>query len=352
MALLVLAAALGLSLVLTPIARRVALRTGFVAVPVARSIHAEPKPYLGGVAIYLAFAAATLIGRLVTGVGIGDRGFLGILVCGALVVLLGTADDRWDLRPSYKLLGTIAIAALLVWGFDVYIPWVHSPFSDKYISLDWLGIGRILTVFWIISFMHGLNLIDGLDGLCAGIAAIASLTLLIISLQLQQSPVVVLTAALAGAAVGFLRYNFNPARIFMGDAGALFLGFALGAVSVHGVMKSTVAVGVLVPVLAVGLPILDTVVSIIRRVSSGRSLGEADKDHLHHRLLRMGLSHRNAVLVMWAISAWLGIGAVAVSELGARQALLIVALLASALIALAVSLGALRVRGQREDVKH
>lgn len=351
MALLVFVAALVLSVVLTPIVRRVALRTGFVAHPVARSMHSEPKPYLGGVAIYLAFAAAALGGRLISGVGFGDRGVIGILVCGALVVALGAYDDRYDLRPRWKLLGSLAIAALMVWGFDVYMPWIHNPFTDKYISLEWMGIGRILTVFWIISFMHGVNLIDGLDGLAAGISGIASLTLLFISLQLQQSPMVMLTAALAGAALGFLRYNFNPARIFMGDAGALFLGFALGSMGVHGVMKSTVAIGVLVPVLAVGVPILDTVVSIVRRLMSGRSLSEADKDHLHHRLLRMGLSHRATVLVLWGISAWLGISAVAVSEMGVVQALLIVALVASALIAGALSLGNLRVRDQRQNVK-
>ena len=350
-ALLVFAAALLLSLLLTPVARRVALRVGLVAQPVARSMHSDPKPYLGGVAIYVAFAVATLGGRMLAGVGWGDKGVVGILVCGALAVALGAYDDRFDLRPRWKLLGSIAIAALLVWGFDVYIPWVHNPFGDRYISLEWMGIGRILTVFWIISFMHGINLIDGLDGLAAGISGIASLTLLFISLQLQQSPVVMLTAALAGASLGFLRYNFNPARIFMGDAGALFLGFALGSVAVHGVMKSTVAIGVAVPVLAVGIPILDTVSSIIRRLMNGRSLSEADKDHLHHRLLRMGLSHRATVLVLWGISAWLGISAVAVSEMGVVQALLIVALVLTALITAVISLGTLRVRDSHQDAK-
>lgn len=313
---LVFGLALVLSLVLTPLMRKIALRTGFVDRPVARSMHTEPKPYLGGVAIFLAFAAAVLLGG-----GAKNNEVLGILVGGGLTLLLGIVDDKIRLSAKVKLLGQIVAAAVLVYYFDVKIDHIYSPLGDKWVHFyGWAGP---LTIFWIVAFTNVVNLIDGLDGLAAGISSIASLTLLLVSLQNQFATPIVLTAALAGAAIGFLRYNFNPAKIFMGDAGSMFLGYTLAAVSVHGVLKTTVTVGVFVPVLALALPIFDTAFAIIRRLATGRSIGEADKDHLHHRLLRLGLSHRNTVLVMWTISAWLGLSAVAMTEVSIEQALII-----------------------------
>ncbi len=327
---LVFGLALALSLILTPIVRKLALRTGFVDRPVARSMHTEPKPYLGGLAIFIAFLTAVLAGG-----GFRDSKVVGILTGGALIVLLGIIDDRFRLTPKVKLLGQIAAAAYLVYLFDVKIEYIYSPLGNRWIHFGaWSGV---LTIFWIISLVNVVNFIDGLDGLAAGISSIAALTLLLVSLQNHFSSAIVLTAALAGAAIGFLRYNFNPAKIFMGDAGAMFLGYTLAAVSVHGVLKSAVTVGVVVPVMALALPIFDTAFAIIRRVATGRSIGEADKDHLHHRLLRLGLSHRNTVLVMWAISAWLGLSAVAVTEVSVAQALIIVGM-----VTLGIVLGARR----------
>jgi len=328
---LVFGLALALSLVLTPLMAKLALRTGFVDHPVERSMHTEPKPYLGGVAIFIAFAAAVFAGG-----GIRDPKTVGILVGGALIVLLGIVDDKVRLSVKVKLLGQILAAAMLVYLFDVRIDQIFSPLGERWVHF---GIyAGPLTIFWIVAFINVVNLIDGLDGLAAGISTIASLTLLLVSLQQGFSAAIVLTAALAGAAIGFLRYNFNPAKIFMGDAGSMFLGYTLAAVSVHGVMKITVTVGVIVPVLAMALPILDTAFAIIRRLATGRSIGEADKDHLHHRLLRLGLSHRNTVLVMWAISAWLGLSAVAVTEVSLAQGLIIVGM-----VTLAILFGALKV---------
>ena len=313
---LVFGLALVVALVLTPVMRKLALRTGFVDRPVARSMHTEPKPYLGGVAIYIAFVAAVLLGGAWQ-----DHRIMGILVGGGLTLLLGIVDDKVRLNARVKLLGQIVTAAVLVYGYDVKIDYIYSPLGDRFVHFG--AFAGPLTIFWVISFVNVVNLIDGLDGLAAGISSIASLTLLLVSLQQGFSAPVVLTAALAGACIGFLRYNFNPAKIFMGDAGSMFLGFALAAISVHGVLKTTVTVGVFVPVLALALPIFDTAFAIIRRLASGRSIGEADRDHLHHRLLRLGLSHRNTVLVMWTISAWLGLSAVAVTEVSLAQALLI-----------------------------
>ncbi|HYG57673.1 MAG TPA: MraY family glycosyltransferase [Symbiobacteriaceae bacterium] len=338
---LVFGMALVLALVLTPLMRKLALRTGFVDVPVERSMHTEPKPYLGGVAIFLAFAAAVIFGG-----GLQEPKMQGILLGGLLIVLLGIVDDKVRLSAKVKFLGQIAAAALLVYVFDVQIEYIFSPLGNR-----WVHFGLFsgpLTIFWIVAFINVVNLIDGLDGLAAGISSIASLTLLMVSLQQQSSAAVLLTAALAGAAIGFLRYNFNPAKIFMGDAGSMFLGYTLAAVSVHGVLKTTVAVGVFVPVLALALPIFDTAFAIIRRLATGRSIGEPDKDHLHHRLLRLGLSHRNTVLVMWTISAWLGLSAVAVTEVSLAQGLLIMGIVLIGILFGAKKVGLLNVSGSKE----
>jgi UDP-GlcNAc:undecaprenyl-phosphate/decaprenyl-phosphate GlcNAc-1-phosphate transferase len=331
---LVFGLALALSLALTPLVRKLALRTGFVDHPVARSMHTEPKPYLGGLAIFVAFAVAVAVGG-----GMKDPRVAGILVGGALIVLLGVVDDRIRLSPKVKLLGQIVAAAVLVYGFDVRIDYIYSPLGNKFVQFGaWNGP---LTIFWIVAFTNVVNLIDGLDGLAAGISSIASLTLLMVALQQGFGGAIVLTAALTGSAMGFLRYNFNPAKIFMGDAGAMFLGYTLAAVSVVGPLKTTATIGIIVPVLALALPIFDTAFAIIRRLANGRSIGEADKDHLHHRLLRLGLSHRNTVLVMWAISAWLGLSAVAVTEVSISQALIIVGMVTLAILFGAKKIGLL-----------
>ncbi|MGE5674893.1 MAG: MraY family glycosyltransferase [Mycobacterium leprae] len=338
---LVFGLALVLSLLLTPLARKLALRLGFVDRPVARSMHTEPKPYLGGLAIFGAFLAAVLVGG-----GLKDPKVVGLLVSGTLIVLLGVIDDRVRLSAKTKLVGQLFAAAVLVYVFGVRIDYVYSPLGDKFIQFGaWAGP---LTIFWVVAFTNVVNLIDGLDGLAAGISTITSLTLLLVSLQHGFSSAVVVTAALAGSAIGFLRYNFNPAKIFMGDAGAMFLGFALAAVSVTGVLKTTVTIGVFVPLVALALPIFDTAFAIIRRLASGKSIGEADKDHLHHRLLRLGLSHRNTVLVMWAVSAGLGLSAVALTEVSVSQALIIVGIVVIGIVWGAMKMGLLGVKEAKQ----
>ncbi len=337
------------ALCLTPIARQIALRVGCMDPVVNRSMHHEPKPYLGGVAIYVAFAIAVLAVAQPL-----DKGLVGILICGGLILVIGLVDDF--LRPTgipakYKFALQALVAAILVVGFDVRVLGLGTPFADKlawFPLSGWISIP--LSIFWIISFTNVVNLIDGLDGLAAGISTIGALTLFLVALHQGQMITMVLTAALAGSAIGFLRYNFNPAKIFMGDAGALFLGFALGAVSIHGVLKSAATVGIVVPVLALGLPIFDTAFAIVRRVVNGRSIGEADRDHLHHRLIRMGLSVRSAVLVMWVISAWLGLSAVAVSEVASTDAVILVSVVVGAMIFGALKLGLLGVDVRRRNV--
>lgn len=330
------------SLIVTPMARRLALRTGIVAPVVSRSVHTEPKPFLGGLAMYLAFALAVIAGGAA-----GEREVQGILICGGLIMLLGVIDDKVALKAKVKFLGQIVIAAMLVYLFDVRIDYIFSPLGERYIYFgQWAG--GPLTILWIVSFVNVMNFIDGLDGLAAGISTIGALTLLLVSLQSQGvTAAVLLLAALAGSTIGFLRYNFNPAKIFMGDAGSMFLGFTLAAVSVHGVLKSTLAVSVVVPILALAVPIFDTAFAIVRRLANGRSIGEADKDHLHHRLLRLGLSHRTTVLVMWAVSAWLGLSAVAVTEVPLAQGLMIVGAVLVIILIGAHKLGLLNVSQEK-----
>jgi UDP-GlcNAc:undecaprenyl-phosphate GlcNAc-1-phosphate transferase len=333
--------ALVASLLLTPLARRLAIRMGIVAKVVSRSVHTEPKPFLGGVAMYLAFAVAMLAGGAVT-----DDQTLGILICGGLIMLLGVVDDKINMKAKVKFIGQVAIAALLVYGFDLKIDGIFSPLGQRWVSFGFFA--EPLTILWIVSFVNVMNFIDGLDGLAAGISTIGALTLLMVSLQQALPTAVLLAAALAGSAIGFLRYNFNPAKIFMGDAGSMFLGFTLAAISVHGVLKSALTVSVVVPILALAVPIFDTAFAIIRRLAAGRSIGEADKDHLHHRLLRLGLSHRNTVLVMWAVSAWLGLSAVAVTEVPLAEAVIIVGIVLVGIFVGARKLGLLEVTDTKQ----
>lgn len=332
--------ALTVVLVLTPLVRRLAMRTGALAQPVDRSMHSEPKPYLGGLAIYASFAAAVAV----TG-GLANRGIQGILIGGLLIVALGIVDDIYGLSAKWKLLGQIGIAAILVMSYGVRIEWVTNPWGGFFYLRSW---SIPLTIFWIVAVVNVVNLIDGLDGLAAGISSIAALTLLLVALQVDQANTVLLTAALAGSALGFLRYNFNPAKIFMGDAGSMFLGYALAAVSVEGLVKTAATVSLAVPVVALGLPIFDTSFAILRRAMSGRPIHEADKDHLHHRLLRMGLSHREVVLVMYGISGWLGLSAIALVELSPLQGGLILGFVALSMLFGAKKVGVLDIKINRK----
>lgn len=322
--------------VLTPPVRRLALSVGAVDRPAARKVHTEPKPYLGGVAIYLAFFAA-----MAWSVGFGSRTMQGILIGATLILLIGVVDDLRSLRPAVKFAGQILAAVVLVW-FDVKIEWLTNPFGGMIILPSWLV--PVLTVFWIVAVINVVNLIDGLDGLAAGISTIAAVTLLMAALMAGQHTVVLMTAALAGAALGFLPHNFNPAKIFMGDGGSMFLGFLLAAVSVEGTLKSAATAALVIPVLALGLPMFDTALAIVRRTANGRPFHEADRGHLHHRLMQMGLSHRDTVLVMWVVSGWLGISAIALMAIGLVPALVLLLFVGVSLIFAAKKVGILDVR--------
>lgn len=311
-------------LLMTPVVIRLAFRTGALDRPDTRKVHQRPIPRIGGLGIYLAFMVAVALCELPWDALEPEtvQGMTGLLAGGTLIVLLGLLDDYVSLPAKLKLLGQIACAALAV-HLGVRIDYVMLPFdSEVFYLYDYVVIPG--TIFWLVGLTNTVNLIDGLDGLAAGVASIASVTIFLVALQQANTLVTVLTAALGGAALGFLAYNFNPARIFMGDSGSMFLGFMLAGISVLGMVKVATTIALVVPILALGLPILDTAFAIVRRWRGGVPIFRPDKGHLHHRLLNLGFTQRQAVLLMYIVSALLGFSAIALTEVSAGLAVAIV----------------------------
>lgn len=290
-----------ISFAISPMVKKIARITGAIDIPKSnRKIHKKPIPLLGGLSIYIAVTVTTLIkdGGL-------NKAEIGILAGATIIVAGGVLDDIFDLRPLKKLVFQIAATLCLIL-FSVKIQILTNPFSfnDTNFSIGWLSIP--LTFIWVIGITNALNLIDGLDGLAAGISFISALTMFIIALLNHRYDAMILSGILCGSIAGFLPYNFNPASIFMGDTGSQLLGFLLAAISIEGAIKSAAAFAIVVPVLTLGLPIYDTLFAIIRRKINGKPIMEGDKGHLHHRLLDYGFSHRQTVIVMYIISAVLG----------------------------------------------
>jgi UDP-GlcNAc:undecaprenyl-phosphate GlcNAc-1-phosphate transferase len=321
------------TLVLTPLARRSGLKYGIVARPGARSVHTGEVSRVGGVAMFLGVSAALgvqLIGERYLGWGgalLSDRFSLGGVYLSFVAILAtGLVDDAVGLKAGPKLTGQLIAAGIAV-AAGLRIEYLGNPFGGGLIALGMLGIP--VTLLYFVGFTNVINLIDGLDGLAAGITAIAAVSLLLLAAQGNHFFAAVLAVALIGACLGFLRYNFYPASLFMGDSGSNFLGFALAAVSLLGVMKTVAAIALVVPLLIIGVPIFDTASAIVRRLRYGRPIQEADKGHIHHRLLGRGFDQRQTVLIIYVWSAALAVGAYAV-----RYAPGFVKLLAFAVLAL------------------
>ncbi len=291
--------AFALALGLTPLVRALARKSGFMAYPDERSVHQRPVPYLGGVAIYLASVAAVLV------TGPQDRPTQQALIFGGLFILIvGIIDDLYNLKPWQKVLGQLG-SALIVVALGVDISFLTDPFTGK---IRFTGIFAIpLTILWVISFENLVNLSDGLDGLAAGISGITALVTVFASVRAGVPSVGLAAAAIAGSVFGFLPYNWHPASIFMGDAGAMYLGLALSVISVQGLVKSTLAMAVLAPILALFVPISDAAFAILRRRSLGRPVARRDNDHIHHRLLELGLGQKRAVLTIYVVTAVFGV---------------------------------------------
>src|SRR5438093_1865978 len=304
--LFIFAASLILSFVLTKYVRDLANAKGWVTPPAQdRHLHVVPLPRLGGVAIFLSFFLSLGIALLISltrpgrNVGGSTATLATILGPGLLIFLLGVYDDVRDASPYLKF--TVqAIAGALLFAGGLRILDLPVLFGGHQFS--WF-IGLPLTMLWVLAITNAFNLIDGLDGLAAGSALFSTLVVFVVAL-LGGSPLVsLITLALAGAILGFLRFNFNPATIFLGDCGSLFIGFMLSALALQGAQKAPTIIAVAIPVVSCGLPILETALSILRRFISGRPVFTADREHIHHKLLQRGLTHRQVVIVLYAVSA-------------------------------------------------
>lgn len=324
-----------LSYLLTPLAKYTAKKIGAIDVPKDdRRVHKVPIPRLGGLAIYLATIISMLIFLKL------DRSIVSIMIGGTIIVIAGIIDDVKPMSARLKLFFQILSAIVLIAG-DVKIEYIGNPFVRH--GIINLGVFSIpVTIFWVIGITNTLNLIDGLDGLSAGVGAIAAVSLFFVAASIDYidtSMVMILCAIIAGSAFGFLPHNFNPAKIFMGDTGALFLGYMLSVVAMEGVMKSVATITIVVPILALGLPIFDTAFAIFRRVINKRPISEADKGHVHHRLLDKGLSQKQAVLVLYMVSAVFGSAAVLMAGLRPGYGVIVVGIVLTLLFLGAVRFG-------------
>ncbi|MCL2588308.1 MAG: undecaprenyl/decaprenyl-phosphate alpha-N-acetylglucosaminyl 1-phosphate transferase [Oscillospiraceae bacterium] len=331
-----LAVALIISLIATPPVKLFAERVGAIDIPKdARRVHKEPIPRLGGLAIFIGFVLSVVIFAEI------GRELQGILLGSVLIVAVGVVDDIMPLRAWQKFFAQIVAALIPVFhGLTIYLisnPNIFSP--APYLELGLFTIP--LTVIWIVGITNAVNLIDGLDGLAVGVSTISSLTMLVVALLVTaDANVALVLAALAGACLGFMPYNLNPAKIFMGDTGALLLGYLLATMSILGLFKFYAIISFAVPFMALALPILDTLFAIIRRVLRGQSPMAPDRGHLHHRLLDLGFSQKQAVFIIYMISGFLGMIAVILTSSGqVRIVFTVITFLAVAAIVLVASRG-------------
>jgi UDP-GlcNAc:undecaprenyl-phosphate GlcNAc-1-phosphate transferase len=300
------AGSLMFSFISTKFVRDLAIRKGWVSGPAhERHVHSNALPRLGGVAIVFAFVLTTAAALVLESV-FGSPGakfsahpLLTILPPAALIFLLGIYDDLRTAGPYLKFsVQAVAGAMLFAGGLRILdLPLLFGPHQ-----FSWF-VGLPLTIFWVMAITNAFNLIDGLDGLAAGAALFSTLVMFVVALLGNAPLISLLTLALAGAVLGFLRFNFNPATIFLGDCGSLFIGFMLSALALQGAQKAPTIVAVAIPVVSFGLPILETLLSIVRRFISGRPVFTADREHIHHKLLQRGWSHRQAVIILYAVSA-------------------------------------------------
>jgi len=307
-----------ITLLITPFLRRMALSLGACDRPSPRRINKKPVPNLGGVALYFGI----LVGILAT-LPLSAP-IQGLLLGCTIIVIVGVVDDLRGLSPGVKFMGQL-LAAISLLPFGVEIQFVTNPWGGMIFLGAW---GIPLTLLWVVGITNTVNFIDGLDGLAAGIALIASVTLAVVAMQEGQSGAAVLSLIIAGSVAAFLIFNFHPAKIFMGDTGAMLLGFILATTSIVGALKSATAMTVLVPIMALGVPITDTLLAILRRKKNGHPIALADKDHIHHRLLRVGFSHRGAVLISYGTTAFLGIMAILINANGGTEGIVLFLLVA------------------------
>ncbi|MDR1299577.1 MAG: undecaprenyl/decaprenyl-phosphate alpha-N-acetylglucosaminyl 1-phosphate transferase [Oscillospiraceae bacterium] len=334
-----LVAALVMSFAATPVVKRFAKRVGAMDVPRDnRRMHDHPIPRQGGLAIFLGFILSVAFFADV------NRQIQGVLLGSVIVVIVGAIDDILDLKPWIKFIAQTAAAIVAVaHGIVIDIlsnPWVASDI--EYLQLGWAAIP--ITVIWIVAITNAVNWIDGLDGLSVGVSGIASVAMLVIALLVANGNAAIVMAALAGACIGFMPYNINPAKIFAGDTGALLLGYVLSTMSIIGLFKFYAIVSFAAPFLILALPIFDVVFNTFRRVLHGQKPWESDRGHVHHRLIDLGLTQKQAVAILYCISTVLGLAAVVITASGEMKA--VIFLLA---FVVAAAVGAFILKTTRRD---
>ena len=315
--------AMVVSYLMCPLVKSFAYKIGAIDVPTDnRRMHKKPVPRLGGLAIFLGFIVSLLVFVPI------DRQLRGILLGAVIIVVLGVVDDIAPLRAWFKFLVQI-LAALVAVFHGVVVNVLSNPnvFSgDPYWSLGWMSIP--VTVLWIVGITNSVNLIDGLDGLANGVSTISAVTMLVIALLVSEGQTALIMAALVGACVGFMPYNRNPARMFMGDTGSTFLGYILATISIQGLFKYYAVISFAVPFLILGLPMFDTLFAIVRRLAHGQNPMSPDRGHIHHRLIDMGLNQKQAVAALYVVSSILGLSAVVLTTSGAMRAMVFLAAVA------------------------
>lgn len=302
--LLAFLAALVTVLVVTPLVIKFAVKVGAVDKPNARKVHSKAMPRIGGLAIFIGVIVGYFVG------GLQYENVTAITLGAIIVVLIGIIDDFKELSAKVKLLGQLVAASLIV----------ASGLTIDFISIEFLGSVNLgfwsypLTIFWIVAMMNAINLIDGLDGLSAGVSAIAIGTIAVLAALNGNLLILTISAILLGSIIGFLFYNFNPAKIFMGDSGSLFLGYSIAILSLLGLYKSVTLFSFIVPIILLGVPVFDTTFAIIRRLVNKQPVMAPDKSHLHHRLLSLGLSHRKTVLAIYGLAIIFSVSAILLTE--------------------------------------
>ncbi|KGR80115.1 glycosyltransferase family 4 protein [Ureibacillus manganicus] len=310
------------SILLTPLVKRLAFKIGAVDAPNYRKVHSRIMPRLGGLAIYLSFLIGLVILR-------PDNEYtLAIVLAATVIIVTGILDDMYEISAKAKMIGQLAAAVIIVFYGGIKIEVINLPFGGE---MDFGMLSIPLTIIWIVGITNAINLIDGLDGLAAGVSTIALITLATMAFIMGNNPfVLALAALLACSTLGFLFFNFHPAKIFMGDTGALFLGFMIAVFSLLG-FKNITVVSFIIPVIMLGVPISDTFFAIVRRLRNGQKWSDPDKSHLHHRLLDIGFSHKQTVLIIYGIAAMFGLFAIIFSMAKIWGAILLVTVILVAL---------------------
>lgn len=331
---------LAVSMAIYPMVRRLAFFSNAISIPTKeRHIHNKPIPLLGGLSIIAGFLIAILLNYLLNKSFVADRELLGLISGILIIVIMGMFDDIIELKPLYKVIFQViaAVTAILISGSR--IEFFTNPNTLTSVILLNPIFSFVITIFWIVALTNAFNLVDGLDGLAAGTGAICALTLFIVSLirpdaELLGSYAAIITIALAGACLGFLPFNFNPAKIFMGESGSAFIGFTLAIVSMQGTLKSYTALSIFIPVVAFGLPLLDAMLAFFRRAIKGKPFYYGDRQHIHHKLTDdLGFSQRTTVLILYAASIILGVMSVIMARYGMQNILLLLISMAVVLIA-------------------